>query len=131
MDKPWTTLRVAQRLPTGRRLPTSSTVLDPIGIKSGKVKTISPAPALAYSNPVAVQTTGTSAKFKLAKVEALGGYASTIFLVGVAVLMFYQSTERLLSPISIRYDQAITVIQTPSLNTPFARISRCTSLQPA
>jgi hypothetical protein len=25
VDKPWTTLRVAHRLPTGRRLPTSST----------------------------------------------------------------------------------------------------------
>lgn len=61
MDKPWTTLRVAHRLPTGRRLPTSSTALKPIVIKSGKVKTKTPAPALAYSSPVAVQTTGTTA----------------------------------------------------------------------
>ena len=61
MDKPWTTLRVAHRLPTGRRLPTSSTALDPIDIKSGQVKTNTPAPALAYSCPVAVQTTGTTA----------------------------------------------------------------------
>ena len=61
MDKPWTTLCVAHRLPTGRRLPTSSTVLKPIVIKSGKVKTKTPAPALAYSSPVAVQTTGTTA----------------------------------------------------------------------
>ena len=61
MDKPWTTLRVAHRLPTGRRLPTSSTALNPIVIKSGKVKTKTPAPALAYSSPVAVQTTGTTA----------------------------------------------------------------------
>ena len=61
MDKPWTTLRVAHRLPTGRRLPTSSTALDPIRIKSGKVKTKTPAPALAYSTPMAVQTTGTTA----------------------------------------------------------------------
>lgn len=62
MDKPWTTLCVAHRLPTGRQLPTSSTVLKPIVIKSGKVKTKTPAPALAYSSPVAVQTTGTTAE---------------------------------------------------------------------
>jgi len=61
MDKPWTTLRVAHRLPTGRRLPTSSTALDSIRIKSGKVKTISPVQALAYSTPVAVQATVTTA----------------------------------------------------------------------
>ena len=61
MDKPWTTLRVAHNLPTGRRLPTSSTALDLIGIKSGKVKTNTPAPALAYSPPVTVQTSGTTA----------------------------------------------------------------------
>jgi hypothetical protein len=61
MDKPWTTLCVAHRLPTGRRLPTSSTAHDLIGIKSGKVKTISPVQALAYSTPVAVQTTVTTA----------------------------------------------------------------------
>ena len=64
MDKRWTTLRVAHRLPTGRRLPTSSTALNPIDIKSGKVKTKSPAPALAYSSPVTVQTTGTTALFE-------------------------------------------------------------------
>jgi len=61
MDKPWTTLRVAHRLTTGRRLHTSSTVLDPIRLKSGKVKTISSVQALAYSTPVAVQTTVTTA----------------------------------------------------------------------
>ena len=61
MDKPWTTLRVDHRLPTGRRLPTSPTALDLIGIKSGKVKTISPVQALAYSTPVAVQATVTAA----------------------------------------------------------------------
>ncbi len=61
MDKPWTTLCVAHRLPTGRRLPTSSTALDSIRIKSGKVKTNTPAPALAYSPPVTVQTSGTTA----------------------------------------------------------------------
>ena len=67
MDKPWTTLCVAHRLPTGRRLPTSSTVLKPIVIKSGKVKTKTPAPALAYSSPVAVQTTGTTAVEKITR----------------------------------------------------------------
>ena len=77
MDKPWTTLCVAHRLPTGRRLPTSSTVLKPIVIKSGKVKTKTPAPALAYSSPVAVQTTGTTAKVvkRLAKKGAIQGRA--------------------------------------------------------
>jgi hypothetical protein len=60
MDKPWTTLRVAHRLPTGRRLPTSSTALRLQSFKSWNVKTISPAPTLAYSTPVAVQTTGTT-----------------------------------------------------------------------
>jgi len=39
MDKPWTTRRVAHRLPIGRRLPTSATALHPIVIKAGKVKT--------------------------------------------------------------------------------------------
>jgi hypothetical protein len=63
MDKPWKTLRVAHRLPTGRRLPTSSTALKLQSFKSGKVKTISPAPALAYFTPVAVQATVTTAFF--------------------------------------------------------------------
>ena len=62
MDKPWTTLCVAHRLPTGRRLPTSSTALDLIRIKSGKVKTISTVQPLAYSTPVAVQATVTTAE---------------------------------------------------------------------
>jgi len=73
MDKPWTTLCVAHRLPTGRRLPTSSTVLKPIVIKSGKVKTKTPAPALAYSSPVAVQTTGTTAEWALRKARYAEG----------------------------------------------------------
>ncbi len=63
MDKPWTTLRVAHRLPTGRRLPTSSTARKLQSFKSGNVKTLSPAPALAYSPPVAVQATVTTAGF--------------------------------------------------------------------
>jgi hypothetical protein len=61
MDKPWKTLRVSHRLPTGRQLPTSSTALKLQSFKSGKVKTISPASALAYSTPVAVQATVTTA----------------------------------------------------------------------
>ena len=43
------------------------------------------------------------------KIEVLGGYTSAIFLVGVAVLMLYQSIERLISPTPISYDQAISV----------------------
>jgi hypothetical protein len=67
MDKPWTTLRVAHRLPTGRRLPTSPAALDSVRIKSGKVKTISPVQALAYSSPVAVQATGNTAQTVLCR----------------------------------------------------------------
>ena len=43
------------------------------------------------------------------KIEVLGGYTSAILLVGVAVLMFYQSAERLIAPTPIRYDQAIAI----------------------
>ena len=43
--------------PQGRRLPTSSTARQSSCIKSGKVKTISPTPAPAYSAPVTVQET--------------------------------------------------------------------------
>ncbi|MBU0632786.1 CDF family Co(II)/Ni(II) efflux transporter DmeF [bacterium] len=43
------------------------------------------------------------------KIEVLGGYTSAIFLVLVAGLMFYQSAERLISPIQIHYDEAIAV----------------------
>jgi len=70
MDNPWKTLRVSHRLPTGRRLPTSSTARQQSRLKSGKVKTITRPPSLAYSTPVAVQTTGTTAEllWKVAKV---------------------------------------------------------------
>ena len=61
MGKPWKTLRVSHRLPTGRRLPTSSTAPTTIRLKSGNVKTISQPPALAYSTPVTVQGTGATA----------------------------------------------------------------------
>ncbi len=43
------------------------------------------------------------------KIEVLGGYTSALFLVLVALLMLYQSVERLLAPTSIEYDQAITI----------------------
>ena len=43
------------------------------------------------------------------KIEVLGGYSSAICLVGVAVLMLYQSAERLIAPTPIHYDQAIAI----------------------
>ena len=43
------------------------------------------------------------------KIEVLGGYTSAICLMGVALLMFYQSTERLIAPLPIHYDQAIAL----------------------
>ncbi|MBU1567606.1 MAG: CDF family Co(II)/Ni(II) efflux transporter DmeF [Proteobacteria bacterium] len=43
------------------------------------------------------------------KIEVLGGYTSALFLVMVAVLMFYQSVERLIAPTPIHYNQAIGI----------------------
>lgn len=43
------------------------------------------------------------------KIEVLGGYTSAILLVLVAVTMFYHSVERLLIPVNIVYDQAISL----------------------
>lgn len=43
------------------------------------------------------------------KIEILGGYTSALFLVGVALLMLYQSVERLIAPSPIHYDQAIVI----------------------
>lgn len=43
------------------------------------------------------------------KIEIIGGYTSSIFLIGVAVLMFYQSIQRLIAPSIIHYDQAIAI----------------------
>jgi cation diffusion facilitator family transporter len=40
---------------------------------------------------------------------ALGGYTSALLLVLVAGLMLYQSVERLISPTTIHYDQAIAI----------------------
>jgi len=43
------------------------------------------------------------------KVEVLGGYTSAILLLGIALLMAYQSVERLVVPQAIRYDEAIVI----------------------
>lgn len=43
------------------------------------------------------------------KIEVLGGYTSAVFLVMVAVLMLYQSVERLIAPTPIHYNQAIAI----------------------
>ena len=43
------------------------------------------------------------------KMEVLGGYTSALFLVLVAALMLFQSVERLISPTTIHYDQAIAI----------------------
>ncbi len=43
------------------------------------------------------------------KIEVLAGFASAIFLLGVAALMVVGSIERLLSPQEIRYQEAIVI----------------------
>jgi len=43
------------------------------------------------------------------KIEILGGFASAMFLLGVAAMMIYASVERLFSPQSIHYQEAIAV----------------------
>jgi len=43
------------------------------------------------------------------KIEVLAGYTSALFLVAVALLMFYQSLERLIAPVIIHYNEAIFV----------------------
>lgn len=43
------------------------------------------------------------------KIEILGGYTSAILLLGVALLMLWQSVERLIQPSAIHYDQAIAI----------------------
>ena len=43
------------------------------------------------------------------KIEVLGGFASAIFLLGVAALMVFGSVERILSPQPIQYRQAMVV----------------------
>lgn len=43
------------------------------------------------------------------KIEVLGGYTSAILLLGIAALMIFQSTERLMKPQIIHYDEAIAI----------------------
>ncbi|RFO97562.1 cation transporter [Rhodoferax lacus] len=43
------------------------------------------------------------------KIEVLGGFASAIFLLGVAALMVFGSIERLLAPQAIQYKEAIAI----------------------
>lgn len=43
------------------------------------------------------------------KIEVLGGFASAVFLLGVAALMVVASVERILAPEPIRYQEAIVV----------------------
>lgn len=43
------------------------------------------------------------------KIEVLAGYTSALFLVAVALLMFYESLERLIAPVTIHYNEAIFV----------------------
>lgn len=43
------------------------------------------------------------------KIEILAGYTSALFLVGVALFMFYHSVQRLIEPVVIQYDEAIIV----------------------
>ncbi|KUL20293.1 CDF family Co(II)/Ni(II) efflux transporter DmeF [Chlorobium limicola] len=43
------------------------------------------------------------------KIEVLAGYTSAIFLVIIAVLMFYESFQRLFAPVPVQYEQAIFV----------------------
>jgi len=43
------------------------------------------------------------------KIEVLSGFASALFLVGVAAMMIYGSVDRLLSPEPIHYEEAIFV----------------------
>lgn len=43
------------------------------------------------------------------KIEVLAGYTSALFLVAVALYMFYQSAQRLAEPINIHYNEAIVI----------------------
>ncbi len=43
------------------------------------------------------------------KIEVLGGYTSAIFLLAIALLMFFSSFERMYQPLAIEYVQAIAV----------------------
>lgn len=43
------------------------------------------------------------------KIEILGGFGSAVFLIGVAALMAFSSIERLVSPETIHYQEAIVI----------------------
>ena len=43
------------------------------------------------------------------KIEVLGGFASAIFLLGVAALMAFSSIERIISPQPIHYKEAVVI----------------------
>lgn len=43
------------------------------------------------------------------KIEVLGGFASAIFLLGVAALMVFSSVERIISPQPIHYQEAVVI----------------------
>ena len=43
------------------------------------------------------------------KIEVLGGFASAIFLLGVAALMAFSSIERIISPQPIHYQEAVVI----------------------
>ncbi|MGE0826460.1 MAG: CDF family Co(II)/Ni(II) efflux transporter DmeF [Candidatus Binatia bacterium] len=47
--------------------------------------------------------------FGTGKVGALAGYTSAIFLIGVAVLMIVEAVERTLSPVPLRFTEALPV----------------------
>lgn len=64
--------------------------------------------AFAYS---AARRYSTDPRFAFGtwKIEILGGFASAIFLLGVAALMIFGSVERIFSPQPIHYQEAIVV----------------------
>jgi cation diffusion facilitator family transporter len=64
--------------------------------------------AVAYAT---ARRYATDARFAFGtwKIEILAGFASAIFLVGVAVMMVVGSVERILSPQPIQYQEAIVV----------------------
>jgi len=64
--------------------------------------------ALAYASARKYATDPRFA-FGTWKIEILGGFASAVFLLGVAVMMVAGSVERILSPQPIQYQNAIVV----------------------
>ncbi|MEW5734874.1 MAG: cation diffusion facilitator family transporter, partial [Thermodesulfobacteriota bacterium] len=47
--------------------------------------------------------------FGTGKMGDLAGFTSALFLIGIALLMAYESVHRLLLPVTIRFDQALVV----------------------